>query len=33
MSLETEITAADAIGGKFIIVRKGKKNYSLVKLV
>ncbi|MEK3713641.1 MULTISPECIES: tyrosine--tRNA ligase [unclassified Paenibacillus] len=31
--LETEITAADAIGGKFIIVRKGKKNYSLVKLV
>ncbi|WP_340026772.1 tyrosine--tRNA ligase [Paenibacillus sp. FSL K6-1096] len=31
--LETEITAGDAIGGKFIIVRKGKKNYSLVKLV
>ncbi|MFC6652507.1 tyrosine--tRNA ligase [Paenibacillus rhizoplanae] len=31
--LETEISAADAIGGKFIIVRKGKKNYSLVKLV
>lgn len=31
--LETEITAADAIGGRFIIVRKGKKNYSLVKLV
>lgn len=31
--LETEITADDAIGGKFIIVRKGKKNYSLVKLV
>lgn len=31
--LETEITVADAIGGKFIIVRKGKKNYSLVKLV
>ncbi|MEK3763059.1 tyrosine--tRNA ligase [Paenibacillus sp. FSL P4-0338] len=31
--LETEITAEDAIGGKFIIVRKGKKNYSLVKLV
>lgn len=31
--LETDITAEDAIGGKFIIVRKGKKNYSLVKLV
>lgn len=31
--LETEITAEHAIGGKFIIVRKGKKNYSLVKLV
>ncbi|MEK5033825.1 tyrosine--tRNA ligase [Paenibacillus sp. FSL R7-0302] len=31
--LETDITADDAIGGKFIIVRKGKKNYSLVKLV
>lgn len=31
--LETEITAEQAIGGKFIIVRKGKKNYSLVKLV
>lgn len=30
--LETEITAEQAIGGKFIIVRKGKKNYSLVKL-
>lgn len=30
--LETEITAELAIGGKFIIVRKGKKNYSLVKL-
>ncbi|KAI7256131.1 hypothetical protein KC345_g11023 [Hortaea werneckii] len=30
--LETEITAEDAIGGRFIIVRKGKKNYSLVKL-
>lgn len=30
--LEVEITAEHAIGGKFIIVRKGKKNYSLVKL-
>lgn len=30
--LETEITAEYAIGGRFIIVRKGKKNYSLVKL-
>ncbi|MEK3686802.1 tyrosine--tRNA ligase [Paenibacillus sp. FSL R10-2736] len=30
--LETEITAELAIGGRFIIVRKGKKNYSLVKL-
>ncbi|WP_091069702.1 tyrosine--tRNA ligase [Paenibacillus sp. NFR01] len=30
--LEVEITADQAIGGKFIIVRKGKKNYSLVKL-
>lgn len=30
--LESEITAELAIGGKFIIVRKGKKNYSLVKL-
>ncbi len=30
--LEVEITADHAIGGKFIIVRKGKKNYSLVKL-
>ncbi|WP_342417826.1 tyrosine--tRNA ligase [Paenibacillus sp. FSL R10-2782] len=27
-----EITAEQAIGGRFIIVRKGKKNYSLVKL-
>lgn len=31
--LEVDITAGHAIGGKFIIVRKGKKNYSLVKLV
>ncbi|WP_150274959.1 tyrosine--tRNA ligase [Paenibacillus tepidiphilus] len=31
--LEADITAEQAIGGKFIIVRKGKKNYSLVKLV
>lgn len=30
--LEVEITADQAIGGRFIIVRKGKKNYSLVKL-
>ncbi|MHA6531392.1 tyrosine--tRNA ligase [Paenibacillus sp. BAC0078] len=27
-----EVTAGDAIGGRFIIIRKGKKNYSLVKL-
>ncbi|UQZ37612.1 tyrosine--tRNA ligase [Paenibacillus sp. PK3_47] len=31
--LDVEITAEHAIGGKFIIIRKGKKNYSLVKLV
>ncbi|AIQ45971.1 tyrosine--tRNA ligase [Paenibacillus sp. FSL R7-0273] len=31
--LEVDITAEHAIGGRFIIVRKGKKNYSLVKLV
>jgi tyrosyl-tRNA synthetase len=30
--LEKEVTASDAIGGRFIIIRKGKKNYSLVKL-
>lgn len=30
--LDVEITAEDAIGGRFIIIRKGKKNYSLVKL-
>lgn len=30
--LEVEITAEHAIGGRFIIIRKGKKNYSLVKL-
>ncbi|MCE3199732.1 tyrosine--tRNA ligase [Paenibacillus sonchi] len=30
--LGTEVTAEDAIGGRFIIIRKGKKNYSLVKL-
>ncbi|AIQ16813.1 tyrosine--tRNA ligase [Paenibacillus sp. FSL H7-0357] len=30
--LEVEITADHAIGGRFIIIRKGKKNYSLVKL-
>ena len=27
-----DVTAEDAIGGRFIIIRKGKKNYSLVKL-
>lgn len=27
-----EVTAEHAIGGRFIIIRKGKKNYSLVKL-
>lgn len=31
--LELEVTAEQAIGGRFIIIRKGKKNYSLVKLV
>ena len=31
--LEFEVTSDDAIGGRFIIIRKGKKNYSLVKLV
>ena len=31
--LDSVVTADLAIGGKFIIVRKGKKNYSLVKLV
>lgn len=31
--LDVEITAEHAIGGRFIIIRKGKKNYSLVKLV
>ncbi|REK77659.1 tyrosine--tRNA ligase [Paenibacillus paeoniae] len=30
--LELEVTASQAIGGRFIIIRKGKKNYSLVKL-
>ncbi|MFM9330536.1 tyrosine--tRNA ligase [Paenibacillus mesotrionivorans] len=30
--LALEITEGMAIGGRFIIVRKGKKNYSLVKL-
>lgn len=30
--LELEVTADQAIGGRFIIIRKGKKNYSLVKL-
>ncbi|MED1722031.1 tyrosine--tRNA ligase [Brevibacillus parabrevis] len=30
--LELEVTADLAIGGRFIIIRKGKKNYSLVKL-
>lgn len=27
-----EVTASEAIGGRFIIIRKGKKNYSLMKL-
>lgn len=27
-----EVTASEAIGGRFIIIRKGKKNYSLVKM-
>lgn len=31
--LEFIVTADQAIGGRFIIIRKGKKNYSLVKLV
>jgi len=30
--LEFEVNASHAIGGRFIIIRKGKKNYSLVKL-
>lgn len=30
--LNLEITAEHAIGGRFIIIRKGKKNYSLVTL-
>ncbi|MEK4250530.1 tyrosine--tRNA ligase [Paenibacillus sp. FSL W7-1287] len=30
--LDFAVTADLAIGGKFIIIRKGKKNYSLVKL-
>ncbi|MET3290014.1 tyrosine--tRNA ligase [Brevibacillus fluminis] len=30
--LELEVDASQAIGGRFIIIRKGKKNYSLVKL-
>ncbi|MBT2292662.1 tyrosine--tRNA ligase [Paenibacillus albidus] len=30
--IELEVTAEHAIGGRFIIIRKGKKNYSLVKL-
>ncbi|MCM3081944.1 tyrosine--tRNA ligase [Brevibacillus invocatus] len=31
--LGLEVTADLAIGGRFIIIRKGKKNYSLVKIV
>ncbi|MDG0812127.1 tyrosine--tRNA ligase [Cohnella rhizosphaerae] len=31
--LELEVGANHAIGGKFVIIRKGKKNYSLVKIV
>ncbi|KAA9005402.1 tyrosine--tRNA ligase [Paenibacillus spiritus] len=30
--LEFEVTPDHAIGGRFLIIRKGKKNYSLVKL-
>ncbi|WP_339321702.1 tyrosine--tRNA ligase [Paenibacillus sp. FSL W8-0194] len=30
--LTLEVTADHAIGGRFIIIRKGKKNYSLVKI-
>ncbi|CAM3983789.1 tyrosine--tRNA ligase [Cohnella lubricantis] len=30
--LELVVTAGHAIGGKFIIIRKGKKNYSLVRM-
>ncbi|MBP1990220.1 tyrosine--tRNA ligase [Paenibacillus eucommiae] len=30
--LDFIVSASHAIGGKFIIIRKGKKNYSLVKL-
>ena len=30
--VEFTVTADHAIGGRFIIIRKGKKNYSLVKL-
>ena len=30
--LGLEVTADLAIGGRFIIIRKGKKNYSLVKM-
>lgn len=30
--LELEVSADLAIGGRFIIIRKGKKNYSLVKM-
>ncbi|MDI4646640.1 tyrosine--tRNA ligase [Cohnella hashimotonis] len=31
--LELEVSASHAIGGRFVIIRKGKKNYSLVKIV
>lgn len=31
--LELDVKAEHAIGGRFIIIRKGKKKYSLVKLV
>ncbi|MDF2926567.1 MAG: tyrosyl-tRNA synthetase [Paenibacillaceae bacterium] len=30
--LAVEVSAEQAIGGRFIIIRKGKKNYSLVKM-
>ncbi|GGG06560.1 tyrosine--tRNA ligase 2 [Paenibacillus albidus] len=32
-SIDLNISSADAIGGRFVIIRKGRKNYSLVKLV
>ncbi|MBH5317536.1 tyrosine--tRNA ligase [Paenibacillus sp. GSMTC-2017] len=31
-SVDFEVSVNEAIGGRFIIIRKGKKNYSLVKI-